>query len=414
MRATTLLNRAFNFTGTRVTDVDFTGQGPVTVSVKLRARKKLSCPHCSYTTTAGYDTRWAETRWRHLDLAGRKVIVKMLRRRLVCPTHGVVSQSVPFARPYTMFTRDFEDLTAWLAQHTDKSNAAKFLGIAWRTVGAIITRVVDDQLDDTRFDGLVNIGVDEISWKKHHNYLTLVSDHDTSKIVYGAPGKNAAAFDTFFAQLGPDRTGQVEAISMDMGAAFIKSAKANAPHAALCVDAFHVVQLGTRALEEVRKDLWRKAKSDQDPAFRKKYKGVRWAVLKNPEDLTSKQQAVYEQLKAEGGQLWEAYLLKESLRQVFAGDLSKEEVVQLLDQWCQSAGASGLAPFEKAAETIVKQRVGIVEGVVRKLSNGRHEGLNNKVRMLMRRSYGFHSPEATLAMVMLVCGPVQVDLPYHR
>lgn len=123
---------------------------------------------------------------------------------------------------------------------------------------------------------------------------------------------------------------------------------------------------------------------------------------------------VWEQLKAEDGTLWQAYLLKESLREIFAGDLENEQVMTLIDQWCAAAASSGLEPFHKAAATIGEHRVGIAAGVSRNMSNGRHEGLNNKIRMIVRRAYGFHSPEATLAMIMLVCGSVEVRLPYHR
>src|SRR5690606_4460541 len=115
-----------------------------------------------------------------LDLGGTPLVLKMLRRRLRCPEHGVVVQAVPFARPNARFTRDFEDLVAWLVTRADKSSVSAFTRIAWRTVGAICERVVEEQLDDTRFENLVSLGVDEISWKKHHNYLTLISDHETS------------------------------------------------------------------------------------------------------------------------------------------------------------------------------------------------------------------------------------------
>ncbi|MFQ4150655.1 transposase, partial [Arthrobacter sp. LAPM80] len=130
---------------------------------------------------------------------------------------------------------------AWLVTRADKTTVSQFARIAWRTVGAICERVVAEQLDESRFESLVNIGVDEISWRKHHRYLTLVSDHTTSKIVWGAPGKNAATLDGFFKEIGPEKTGSIEAVSMDMGPAFAKSVKANAPDAVICYDPFHVV-----------------------------------------------------------------------------------------------------------------------------------------------------------------------------
>lgn len=256
--------------------------------------------------------------------------------------------------------------------------------------------------------------MDEISWKKHHNYLTLVSDHETSTILWGAAGKNAATLDQFFTEIGPENTKSIEAVSMDMGAAFIKSVKANAPNAAICIDPFHVVQIATNALETVRRAHWQKARELPDQSFAKKYKGNRYALLKNPENLTEKQQSTLEQMRSDGGELWEAYLLKESLREVFAGDLNHEDVMDMIGQWCDAATASGLAPFMKAGATLRGHTEGIYQAVTRGLSNGKHEGLNNKIRTMTRRTYGLHSPEATLALIMLACGPITTKLPYQK
>lgn len=414
MRATTLLNRVLDLPGVRVTGVDVLPYGQVSVTVALRARKRLSCPHCPFTTTAGYDTRWNDSSWRHLDVSGRPVVLRMLRRRLECPTHGVVVQAVPFARAGARFSRDFEEMVAWLVTRADKTTVSTFTRIAWRTVGAICERVVADQLDDTRFEGLVNVGVDEISWKKHHNYLTLVSNHETSKIVWGAPGKNAATLDGFFDQIGPGNTATIEAVSMDMGPAFIKSVKANAPDAVICIDPFHVVQLATNALDVVRRQFWQQARELPDQSFAKKFKGNRYVLLKNPQNLTEKQSVTLEQMRQAGGALWEAYEIKESLRQIFAGDLNPADVMGMISQWCDLATGSVFPAFQKAAATIRGHTQGIYAAVTRGLSNGRHEGLNNKIRTMTRRSYGFHTPQAALALIMLACGPIKIELPYHK
>lgn len=416
MRATTLLNRVLNLAGVRVVEVDpgTDAAGPVVVRVALKARKRLSCPHCEFSTTAGYDTRWAGSSWRHLDFSGRVLMLTMLRRRLRCPSHGVVVQGVPFARPGSRFSADFEDMIAWLVTRADKTTVSVFARIAWRTVGAICERVVAEQLDDTRFQGLVNIGVDEISWRKHHRYLTLVSDHATSKIVWGAPGKNAATLDGFFTEIGAKNTSAIEAVSMDMGPAFAKSVRANASDAVICFDPFHVIQLATNALESFRRSVWQHTRALPDQSIARKFKGTRWVLLKNPEHLTEKQQSTLAGLERTGGLLWEAYQLKESLREIFAGDLDPTEVMDMITRWCELAATSGIHEFAKAAATIRSHTDGIHAAVTRKLSNGRHEGLNNKIRTMTRRSYGFHSPEAALALIMLACGPVQVRLPYQK
>jgi transposase len=417
MRATTLLNRVLNLTGVRVIDVDpgiLDAAGPLVVRVALKARKRLDCPHCGFSTMAGYDTRWAESSWRHLDFSGRLVVLTMLRRRLVCSVHGVVVQGVPFARYGSRFSRDFEDMIAWLVTRADKTTVSVFARIAWRTVGAICERVVAEQLDESRFEGLVNIGVDEISWRKHHRYLTLVSDHATSKIVWGAPGKNAATLDGFFAEIGPANTAAVEAVSMDMGPAFAKSVRSNAPDAVICFDPFHVIQVATNALEAFRRSIWQRTRELPDQDIARKFKGTRWVLLKNPQDLTEKQQATLAGLERAGGLLWDAYRLKESLREVFAGDLNPDDVMEMITTWCELAATSGISEFTRAAATIRSHTQGIHAAVTRKLSNGRHEGLNNKIRTMTRRSYGFHTPDAALALIMLACGPVEIKLPYQK
>ncbi|MFD7046215.1 helix-turn-helix domain-containing protein, partial [Rhodococcus jostii] len=191
MRATTLLNRLLNLPKVSVRGVEIV-EDEARVAVRLR-RRRLRCPHCDFSTRHRYDTREVDSCWRHLDLGGRICVLTTRRRRLRCPEHGVCAEAVDFARPGSGFTTDFEDLVVWLATKTDKTTAATFCRVTWRTVGAICGRVVTDKLDPDRFTNLVDIGVDEISWRRHHKYLTLVSDHESGKIVWGTEGKHAAA-----------------------------------------------------------------------------------------------------------------------------------------------------------------------------------------------------------------------------
>ena len=177
MRATTAFNNLLALPGVTVCSVEFTSDR-VKVGVRLR-RRRLLCPEdaCGYSTPFRVDTRPADSWWRSLDMGAWKVIVSARLRRLRCPDHGVVVEGVPFARHRVRFTRDFEDLVAWCASKTDKTAVTRLLRIAWPTVGAIVERVVAEGLDPGRLDALVDIGVDEISWKKRHNYLTVVVDH---------------------------------------------------------------------------------------------------------------------------------------------------------------------------------------------------------------------------------------------
>ena len=300
MRATTLLNRVLCLPKTSVRDVEVTAAG-VTVWVRPHQRV-LSCPHCDFRTRHRYDTREVDSSWRHLDLGGRVCVLKLRRRRLACVEHGVLTEAVPFARPGSGFTTEFEELAVWLASRCDKTTVSTFCRVTWRTVGAICARMVAEKLDPDRFANLVEIGVDEISWRRHHKYLTLVSDHRSGKIVWGAPGKSAATLDGFFTEALPEGAGAaIEAVSMDLGPAFAKSVRTHAPQAVICFDPFHIVKLATDALDDVRRQGWQLARTLSDKQIAKTYRGARWALLKNPENLTDKQASTLKALKREGG-----------------------------------------------------------------------------------------------------------------
>jgi transposase len=259
-------------------------------------------------------------------------------RRVECPDHGVLVEQVPFARHRVRFTRDFEDLVAWCASKMDKTAVTRLLRIAWPTVGAIVDRVVGDGLDPDRLDGLVAIGADEISWRKHHNYLTVVVDHASGDVIWTSEGKDTAALDAFFAELGPERAAKLEAVSLDMGKAYPKSVAKNdhAPQTEICWDPSHVVKMGTDALNVVRREHWNRLRADAPADVARRFKGARWALLRNPDDLTDRQADTLAAIRRTGGAVWRAYKGKESLRAIFAGDLPEAEVAALL-----TAGARG-------------------------------------------------------------------------
>lgn len=411
IRVTTAFNRLLALPGITVSDVSF-GAGVVTVTVVLR-RRRLCCPRCDYSTRSRHDTRPVASSWRGLALGPWQVIVRAELRRVDCPTHGVLTEGVPFARPGARFTRDFEDLVAFLATKTDKTTITRLYRIDWDTVGRICARVVADGLDPDRLDGLVHIGVDEVSYKRHHNYLTLVADHAAGKIVWGAEGKDTATLDAFFTDLGEHRAGQLAAVSMDMGAAFNKSVRTHAPKAVRCIDPFHAVKIVTDALDTVRRAAWQQMRA-LDAEKAKRFKGARWALLKRPETLTDEQSVTLRRLRRHGGDVWRAYSLREAFRAIFDGDLNPDDVAAMLDRWISKASRSRLAPFIKAAKTIRKFRDGILAAIRLGINNGRAEGLNNVVRLITRRAYGFHSAQAALALVMLTCGPIHLQLPHER
>jgi transposase len=255
VRVTTAFNMLLRLAGVNVTAVAFHADR-VVVDVRLR-RRRLVCPRCGWSTRWRYDTQPHPSTWRALDLGVWRAVIRARLRRLACrPCDRVVVEAVDFARHGARFTRDVEDLVAWLATRTDKTAITRLCRINWRTVGAIIERVVADELDPHRLDDLYEIGIDEVSYRKQHNYLTIVANHRSGEVVWTDEGKDTAAAERFYDALGAARARKLRAVSMDMGKAYPKVTAERAPQAAICWDPYHVVALATRELDVVRRAEW--------------------------------------------------------------------------------------------------------------------------------------------------------------
>jgi transposase len=411
VRVSRAFSRLLDLDGIWVRRVEFFTDR-VVVRVALR-RRRLCCPLCDFSTAHRHNRQSVESTWRHLDLGVWRLELRAQLRRLECPEHGVRVEGVPFARHRSGFTRDFEQLVAWLATTMDKSAICRLVRIDWDTVGRIIARVCADELDPERLENLFEIGIDEVSWKRQHNYLTLVADHLRGQIVWGTEGNDSAAANRFFRQIGKSRSHAIEVISLDMGPGYAKSAHEHAPQATIAIDPFHVVALANRALDDVRRAYWNKLRELDDPDAARRFKDARWSLLKAPDRLNDQQTRTLRRLRAAGGEVWRAYTLKEALRAIFAPGLTVEDVTILIDRFISKARRSRLGPFVRLAKTIRRHRDGILQAIRLGINQGRTEALNNKVRLITRRAYGFHSAKAALALVMLTCGPITVQPPHE-
>jgi transposase len=325
--------------------------------------------------------------------------------------HGVVVAAVPWARHAARFTCGFEDQICWLAVHTSKTAVAELMRVAWRTVGDICERVMAqaEHADSGRLDGLKRLGIDEISWRRGRRYLTVVVDHDTGRLVWAAPGANTETLDNFFELLGPERCARSELISADRGAWIAKAARAACPQAELCLDPFQVVALATEALDEIRRDVWNQARRAGQTDTARELKGARWALWKNPAQLTGRQAAKLAHIQQTNRKLYRAYLLKEQLREIFK--LPAADAIALLDRWIAWARRCRLAPFVRLARTLTEHWTGIAAAVLYGLSNARIEAANTRIRLIARRGFGFHSPDALIALAKLTLGGYCPPLP---
>jgi transposase len=335
-------------------------------------------------------------------------------RRLRCPDRGVRYEAVRWARAGSPYTRDFEDVIAFLAQQMAKTPICRLMRIAWDSVGDIITRVVADQLSEARFYGLVLIGVDEIAYRRGQRYLTCVADHQRGAIVWAKPGRDAATLKQFFELLG-ERRRTIKAISIDMSAGYENAITAVTETDPLfrpevVCDPFHVCQLASRAVDDVRRADWREHGKSKTKGGRW-IKHARWSLLKAPERQSPEQLARLAEVAHTNKRLYRAFLLKEELRLLYRlPDPAKAP--EHLDAWLAWASRSKLAPFVKLARTIRKHKDWILAAVRLGINNARLEGLNSKVRLISHRSYGFHGPEPLISLIYLCAGGVTINLPF--
>jgi len=392
-----------------VEDVWIGDEGEIVVAARPGWRERDRCGVCR-RRSPGFDLGDGRRRWRALDLGTTLAFLEADAPRVTCRRHGVVVCAVPWARHNARFTRAFEDQAAWLAVNTSKSAVAELMRIAWRTVGSICERVCDEaQREVDLLDGLRRIGIDEISHRKGQRYLTVVVDHDTGRLVWAAAGRDRKTVEAFFDALCETRCKQVELVSCDMAGWIAGPVADRLPDAVRCVDPFHVVMLATDALDEVRREVWNDARRAGELAAAKDLKGARFALWKNPENLTDRQAAKLSSIQKTNARLYRAYLLKEQLRQIYR--LSADAAVKLLDEWIAWARRCRLPSFVKLARTITAQRAGIVAAIGHGLSNARVEAINTQIRMITRRAYGFHSASALIALAMLSLAGLCPSLP---
>jgi transposase len=395
--------------------------GAVVVSARPAAKARDRCGRCQRRSPR-YDRGEGRRRWRALDLGTTKVFIEATASRVRCRVHGVTVAAVPWARHGAGHTRDFDDLAAWLAVRTSKSAVRELLRVAWRTVGSIVTRVnaeIDASVD--RLDGLRRIGIDEISYKRGHRYLIVVVDHDRGHLVWAGPGRNEAALEVFFDELGPERSALLTHVSADMAHWIARVVADRAPNAVRSADPFHVVAWAIDALDIERRRAWNHAKGRQSTrglglARQGRSTGdaqrislSRYALWKNAGDLTGRQRHQLEWIQKTDERLWRAYLLKEGLRYVFA--VKGEEGKAALDRWIAWARRSRMPAFVELQRRIVTHREAIDTALDTGLSQGLVESTNTKIRLLTRVAFGFRGYQPLVALALLALGSHPPRLP---
>lgn len=390
-------------------------------------RVQRTCPVCG-KACPGYDTSSDYKRIRGLDMGTIQFFIEIPSERVCCPEHGVITAALPFARHKSRFTRDFEDMVVARTKDTSFSAVAKEMRIDWHTVETIVGHVAAEKLPSNSelFDNLKRIGIDETSYKKGHKYLTIVVNHDTNEVIFCKEGHDYKTLASFFEMLTEEQRASIETVTGD-GARWIKKCVDEFTNANFCIDRFHVTQWAIEALDEMRKKRWRaeqdaKKKAGRNPVGRPKKscqtqpsssartnKSTKYALGKNPDNLTAAQKERFEEIRRNDYYLFRGWELKEHLRRIFTA--APDELETQLKGWLAWACRCRIPEFVELSKKIRRHKDAILKTVQLGLSNARIEATNNKIKLLIKRAYGFRNIENLKALIRLYNSRVELSYP---
>lgn len=391
MLVKTILNRCHKFKSFVYTNVYFSeqnGRACIDVEVEPRKNSQMICSGCG-NMASGYDTQRECRRFEFVPLWGFAVHFLYFMRRVNCCYCGVTVEAVPWVKGKNHLTKAYMQFLAHWSKSLSWQEVAKQFQTSWKKVFHSVEYIVDWGLKHRCLDGSTAIGVDEIQWRKGHKYLTLVYqiNKDCIRLLWVGRERTKESFRLFFDSIGEERCQLIEHVCSDMWKPYLKVIKEKVGQAIHILDRFHIVARVNKAIDEVRAGEHRQMKQDgYDPLLT----NSRWALLKNQENLTQKQQIKLKDLLKYNLKSVRAYLLKEQFQNLWTY-VSAAWAGKFIDDWTTQVMRSQIEPLKKEAKTIRKHKGLILNWFKAKkaLSSGVVEGLNTKVKLTMRKSYGF-------------------------
>ncbi len=368
--------------------------GP-TLEITMRARSngQPKCSGCG-RRCSGYDRQPKPRRFEFVPLWMIPVVLIYTMRRVDCPKCGVKVECVPWAEGKSQLTTDYKWFLSTWARRMSWKEVAECFQVSWDHVYRSVKHAVSWGLLHRSLAGIESIGIDEVQWKRGHQYQTLVYqiDQGRKRLLWIGPERTAKTLLRFFRILGKARTSQLQFICSDMWQAYLKVIAKKAPQAIHILDRFHVMQKLSKAIDKVRAAEAKQLKAD---GYEEVLKGGRWLLLKRPDNLTEKQAVKLSELLEYNLKSIRSYLMKEDFQQ-FWTYTHPAWAGKFLDQWCTRAMRSKIEPMKAVARTLRSKR-GLLLNWFRaegQLSSGVVEGFNNKVKLVTRKAYGFRTQKA--------------------
>lgn len=365
-------------------------------------KRKYRCGGCGRRFAQYYDSPLI--RLRDLDISKHRVYLRVRRYRVECPRCGVRRVELSLARPDARCTKRFERRLFVLTRDMTVKAVARLEGVDWGMVKDAEVRYIAGLLRKRDLEGITDLGIDEISEKKGHKYLTLVTDTQKRRVIWVGKNNNRKVLKQFFRWFGKKRTRRLKRLVIDMHDPYELEIRAHCPRAALIYDHFHVIKPLGFAIDNIRRRL----QSELPPEGRRFLKNSRYLLLRARENLSKGQSVRLKELLSVNNTLSTAYILKEDLRGVFRlGDI-REARAELKD-WKRRARESKIPEIVGYVGMLNRRRYGILNFFRHHKTNGLSEGLNNVVKTLKKDAYGFHDWRYFRLKILRKCGKLETS-----
>jgi transposase len=402
----TFIRKQLHLKAHTVTKVEETDECML-VYIDRLGKRLLRCGVCRQRCLEVHDIR-KEREWRDLSMRKLPLKLRYQPRRVACPRCGVRVEDFPWAEPWARVTTALSNAVAVLARELSWKGTAREYGLNWKSVATMVKRAVQYGLKHRKRQPVHAIGIDEVSRRKGQVYVTVVYDLERRVLLWVGDDRTEEAVRPFFTkEMGKRRCQTLQVVCIDMWAAYAKLVRDHAVNAQILFDRFHIVKHLNEAVDAARRDLWRQLTTKE----RVNFKGTRWLLLKNPWNLSSGQKERLSTLVRWNSPLVRAWYLKESF-QLFWTYRQPCRAKQHLLKWMNSAMRSRLEPFKKFVGMLRSHLDGVLAWTKTRLSNGAVEGMNNKIKSISHRSFGFRTAENFIAAIYHCCA--RLPLPVER
>jgi len=342
--------------------------------------------------------------WTDITVIGMRVLLHYAPKELECPTHGRLQEEIPWAAAHARSTHRLEYRICGLCQIMTQKAAAEILALATSTLSDALHRIITRVRAQHRIRGLVTLGIDEISYCKGHKYATIVYDLDRSCVVWVGKGKGRETIDRFFQEcLSDGQKKRVQWASCDMSQTYIQAIKDHCPNATLVIDRFHLVKALNEAVDEVRKEEWRKLGADE----RKAIKGLRWMLGMHARNRTKGDTRFLNALRTSNRRIHRAWVLKDEFDH-FWSFCYQGAAKRFLKHWMTTALKSRIPSLRKFVGTLKNHFDNIITFIQRPLTNAVAEGLNRIIKIVKNRASGFRGLESFADLIFLTVGDVNI------